>query len=139
MPSPSVAGGVAIDTTGIRTLALVGPQSAGKTSLAEALLVRAGAIGAVGSLERGTTVSDWDPLERKMAHSLNPALMHLTHAGTRIHLIDTPGAADFVGQSLPALEAVETAAVVINAATWKVSGIDAMAARMMNYADERHL
>jgi elongation factor G len=139
MPSPSVAGGATIDTTGIRTLALVGPQSAGKTSLAEALLVKAGAIGAAGSLERGTTVSDWDPLERKMAHSLNPAVMHMTHAGTRIHLIDTPGAADFVGQSLPALEAVETAAVVINAATWKVAGIDAMAVRMMEYAAERHL
>jgi elongation factor G len=139
MPSPLPAGGDAIDTPGIRTLALVGPQSAGKTSLAEALLVQAGAIGAAGSLERGTTVSDWDPLERKMAHSLQAALMHLTHAGTRIHLIDTPGAADFIGQSLPALEAVETAAVVINAATWKVSGIDAMAVRMMNYAAERHL
>lgn len=139
MPSPSVAGGATIDTTGIRTLALVGPQSAGKTSLAEALLVKAGAIGAAGSLERGTTVSDWDPLERKMAHSLNPAVMHMTHAGTRIHLIDTPGATDFVGQSLPALEAVETAAVVINAATWKVAGIDAMAVRMMEYAAERHL
>jgi len=140
MPTPAAAGGAAsIDTAGIRTIALVGPQSAGKTSLAEALLVKAGAIGAAGSLERGTTVSDWDPLERKMAHSLNPALMHLHHAGTRIHLIDTPGAADFVGQSLPALEAVETAAVVINAGTWKVAGIDAMALRMMDYAAERHL
>jgi elongation factor G len=139
MPTPSAAGGVAIDTAGIRTLALVGPQGGGKTSLAEALLVKAGAIGAAGSLERGTTVSDWDPLERKMAHSLNPSLLHLTHAGTRIHLIDTPGATDFIGQALPALEAVETAAVVINAATWKVAGIDSMAVRMMEYAEERHL
>ena len=139
MPTPAAAGGAAIDTAGIRTLALIGPQSAGKTSLAEALLVKAGAIGAAGSLERGTTVSDYDPLERKMAHSLNTSVMHLTHAGTRIHLIDTPGSADFVGQSLPALEAVETAALVINAATWKVAGIDAMALRMMEYAAERHL
>ena len=139
MPSPSSAGGDAIDTAGIRTLALIGPQGAGKTSLAEAMLVQAGAIGAAGSLERGTTVSDWEPLERKMAHSLNTTVMHFVHAGTRIHLIDTPGAADFVGQSLPALEAVETAALVINAATWKVAGIDAMAVRMMNYAAERHL
>jgi elongation factor G len=139
MPTPLPAGGAAIDTAGIRTLALVGPQASGKTSIAEALLLRSGMIGAAGSLERGTTVSDFDPLERKMAHSLNTALMHLQHAGTRIHLIDTPGAADFIGQSLPALEAVETAAVVINAATWKVSGIDAMAVRMMAYATERHL
>jgi len=137
MPTPVTAGGP--DTAGIRTLALVGPQAAGKTSLAEALLLKAGAIGASGSLERGTTVADFDPLERKMQLSLNTAVMHLEHAQTRIHLIDTPGAADFIGQSLPALEAVETAAVVINAASWKVSGIDAMALRMMEYAAERHL
>ncbi|MDP1691613.1 MAG: elongation factor G [Burkholderiaceae bacterium] len=133
MPSPSTA------TAHIRTLALVGPQGAGKTSLAEALLVRAGAIGVAGSLERGSTVSDFDPLERKMQHSLNAAVLHLDHAGTRIHLIDTPGASDFIGQSLPALEAVETAVVVINAANWKVSGIDAMAVRMMDYAAQRQL
>ena len=137
MPSP--ANGSAAATTNIRTLALVGPQGAGKTSLAEALLVRAGAIGAAGSLERGSTVSDYDPLERKMQHSLNAAVLHLNHAGTRIHLIDTPGASDFIGQALPALEAVDTAVVLINAASWKVSGIDAMAVRMMDYAAERHL
>ena len=133
MPSP------AADTANIRTLALVGPQGAGKTSLAEALLVHAGAIGATGSLERGSTVSDFDPLERKMQHSLNASVMHLEHAGTRIHLIDTPGASDFIGQSLPALEAVETAVVVINAANWTVGGIDAMAVRMMDYAAQRKL
>ena len=116
MPSPASGGAAAI--TDIRTLALVGPQGSGKTSLAEALLVKAGAIGAAGSLERGSTVSDFDSLERKMQYSLNAAVMHLEHAGTRIHLIDTPGASDFVGQSLPALEAVETALVVIYAATW---------------------
>ena len=137
MPSP--ANGSAAATTNIRTLALVGPQGAGKTSLAEALLVRAGAIGAAGSLERGSTVSDYDPLERKMQHSLNAAVLHLNHAGIRIHLIDTPGASDFIGQALPALEAVDTAVVLINAASWKVSGIDAMAVRMMDYAAERHL
>jgi len=125
--SPSIAA--------IRTLALVGPAAAGKTCLAESLLHRAGVIGAPGSLERGTTVSDHDPLERRMQHSLNASILHLDHAGTRVHLIDTPGAADFVGQSLPALEAVETAVIVINAAT----GIEPMAQRMMDYAASRHL
>jgi elongation factor G len=119
----------------IRTLALVGPATAGKTLLAEALLQRAGEIGAMGSLERGATVSDYDPLERRMQHSLNASVLHLDHAGTRVHFIDTPGGADFLGQSLPALEAVETAAVVINAAI----GIEPMAQRMMEYAAARHL
>ena len=60
-------------TAAIRTLALVGQPAAGKTSLTEALLWKAGAIGAPGSLERGSTVSDFDPLERKVGHSLNSA------------------------------------------------------------------
>jgi elongation factor G len=119
----------------IRTLALVGPAAAGKTQLAEALLLKAGALGAAGSLERGSTVSDHDPLERKMQHSLNTSVMHLSHGGCRVHLLDTPGSPDCLGQSLPALEAVETAAIVINAAV----GIEPMAVRMMDYAAARHL
>jgi elongation factor G len=139
MPSPAPNGNstaAAADAiTAIRTLALVGPAAAGKTSLAEALLHRAGMIATPGSLERGSTVSDFDPLERRMQHSLNAAVMHLQHAGTRVHFIDTPGAPDLVGQSLPPLEAVETAAIVINA----VNGIEPMAVRMMEYAAQRHL
>jgi elongation factor G len=123
------------DTQAIRTVALVGQTGAGKTSLAEALLAKAGVIGAAGSLERGSTVSDFDPMERRAQHSLNSAVMHLTHRGVRVHLIDTPGYADFVGQSMTALEAVETAAIVINAST----GIEMMSARMMEWAAVRQL
>jgi elongation factor G len=130
MPSPASP-----SIAAIRTLALVGPAVAGKTSLAECLLHKAGMVGAIGSLERGTTVSDHDPLERRMQHSLHASVLHLDHAGTRVHLIDTPGSPDFAGQSLPALEAVETAVVVINAST----GIEPMATRMMEYAASRHL
>ena len=134
MHSPSPAAGTA-GVEAIRTLALVGPTGSGKTLLAEALLHAAGAIAAVGSLERGATVSDHDPLERKYQHSLNASLMHCSHGGCRIHLIDTPGLPDFLGQALPALEAVETVAVVIDAAT----GITPTAERMMAWAAERQL
>jgi elongation factor G len=123
------------DLVSIRNVALVGASATGKTTLAEALAVRSGAVKTAGSVERGSTLSDHDPLERRVQHSLQTALLHLQHDGTRIHLLDTPGAPEFVGQSLPALEAVETAAIVINAAT----GLDATALRMMNWAAERHL
>jgi elongation factor G len=136
MPSPTQGvPGASAGLASTRTLALVGPAGAGKTCLAEALLHRSGMIGAPGSLERGSTVGDHDPLEKRMGHSLNASVMHLVHADTRIHLIDTPGSPDFLGQSLPALEAVETAAIVINAAT----GIEPMAQRMMDHAAARHL
>ena len=119
----------------IRSLALVGAAAGGKTSLVEALLHRAGAIGTPGSLERCTTVSDFDPLERKLQHSLNTALMHLQHEGTRIHLIDTPGSPDFLGPVLGALEAVESAAVVVNAQ----AGAGSATARLMELAARRRL
>lgn len=119
----------------IRTLALVGPAAAGKTTLAEALLQQAGMIGAAGSVERGSTVSDSDALERRMQHSLVTSVLHLNHADHLVHLLDTPGSTDCLGQSLPALEAVETAAVVVNATT----GIEPMAVRMMAWAAERQL
>jgi elongation factor G len=138
MPSPSNGAATSPVHPGVaalRTLALVGPAAAGKTSLAEALLVKAGVLGAAGTLERGSTVSDHDPLERRMQHSLNSTVMHLSHAGTRVHFIDTPGSPDFLGQSLPALEAVETAAIVINAS----AGVEPMARRMMEHAAARHL
>ena len=134
-PTSVAANTPSTGTSAIRTIALVGQTTAGKTSLLEALLCKAGAIGAPGSLERGTTVSDFDPMERRAQHSLNSAVVHLTHHDTRVHLIDTPGYADFVGQSMTALEAVETAAVVINAST----GIEMMSTRMMDWAHKRQL
>ena len=121
------------DIAARRTVALVGPSASGKTSLAEALLWKAGAIGTPGSVERGSTVSDHDPLEKKALRSLNAALLHFEHRGILTHLIDTPGAGDCLGQSLPALEAVETAAIVINA----VTGVEPMAVRMMEWARQR--
>jgi elongation factor G len=123
------------DIAGIRTIALVGPASAGKTTLLEALLLQAGAIAQAGSVERGSTVSDFDAQEKRAQHSLQSALVHLTHAGIRIHAIDTPGAPDFVGQSLPALEAADTALVVLNAQ----NGVEMMASRMMETAATRGL
>ncbi len=134
MPS-SLASGTTVPVANIRTLALVGASASGKTTLSEALLAAAGVIATPGSVERGSTVSDADPLERRLQHSLQSSLMHLRWHDCRVHLVDTPGAADFIGQSLPALEAVETAAVVISAA----AGIEPMAVRMMQYASERQL
>jgi elongation factor G len=122
-------------TENIRTVAWVGDGGSGKTSLVEALLTKAGAIAAAGSVERGSTVSDFDPLEKTYQHSLRASLVHLETGGTRIHMIDTPGLPDFIGQSIGALAAVETAAVVVNAAT----SVQMIGARMMEWAAQRKL
>lgn len=119
----------------IRTIALVGHAGCGKTSLIEALLHRSGAIHTAGSVERGTTVCDFDALERRYHHSLNSAVTHLDYRGTRVYLVDTPGYPDFCGLSLSALAAVETAAIVVNART----GIEMSTRRMMAWAKARKL
>ena len=126
---------MANSTADIRNLALVGHAGAGKTLLAEALLLEAGAIRAKGSLARGTTVSDYDPQEKKLQHSLDAAICTFEAGDTRINLIDTPGFPDFVGRSLSVLEAVETVAVVVSA----ISGVEAVTERMMAFAKEREL
>jgi elongation factor G len=116
-------------------MALVGHGAAGKTTLAESLLVKAGALPVAGSVERGTTVSDFDPLEKSTQHSLRASLVHFETNGRRIHLIDTPGFPDYIGQSIGALDAVETAAIVVNAQ----SGIEMITSRMMEWAAKRRL
>jgi elongation factor G len=122
-------------TEAIRTIALVGHTGAGKTTLAEALLAKAGAIASAGSVEKGNTVCDFDPLEKEYKHSLNSALVNFAWKNVHIHLIDTPGSPDFMGQAIGALAAVETAVVVVNAET----GIQLAADRMLKWAAKRNL
>ena len=123
------------DIDALRTITLVGHGAAGKTTLVEALLHKAGAIAAPGSVEKGTTVCDFDALEKEFKHSLGSAIVNFEHRDTHIHLIDTPGYPDFLGQSLNALAAAETAAVVINAQ----NGIEMITRRMMQLAAQRKL
>ncbi len=122
-------------TESIRAVALVGHGGAGKTSLAEALLFKAGAIAAKGSVEKGSTVCDFDAQEKSAGHSLNSALVNFAAEGVHVHLIDTPGYPDFAGQAIAALAGVETAIVVINAQT----GIELSTERMMRAAAARGL
>ncbi len=121
----------------IRTIALVGQSGAGKTSLAEALLAQAGAIPSAGSVERGNTVCDYLPQEKSLQHSHKLAVATFeakdADGATRIHMLDAPGYPDFLGHALPALAAVDTAAIVLNAQ----NGIEPAAVRFMHWAEKR--
>src|ERR1700730_9230364 len=119
----------------IRNIALVGHRAAGKTSLADALLFKAGAVDRRGSVDDGTSVSDYDEEEHKRRISIDASVLHLEHKGKQIHLLDTPGYPDFVGSALGALPAVETALVVISAP----SGIEVNTRRMFAEAGRRGL
>ena len=100
-------------TQQIRNVALAGHPGAGKTTLFEALLHAGGALQAAGSVERGNTVSDFDPIEKARGHSLDAAIASTDHGGIHVNLVDTPGYPDFRGPALSALAAVETVAVAL--------------------------
>mgnify|MGYP006353642601 FL=1 len=117
-------------TQDIRNIALVGQAGAGKTLLAEALLAQSGAIRSKGSLARGTTVCDFDPQEKALLHSLDAAICGFETQGRRVNMIDTPGYPDFLGRTLSALEAVETAVIVVSA----VNGVEPTLDLVRHYA-----
>src|SRR5210317_458524 len=122
-------------TKDIRNIALVGHSGSGKTTLAEALLVASGTKGEAGTVERGTTTMDHDPLEKSFQHSLDSAIASLDHKGMHLNLIDTAGTPDFRGPTLAAMTAVETTALVVNAH----SGIELATRRLMRRAKQRRL
>ena len=125
----------AYTTDDIRNVALVGHGGAGKTTLAEALLAYAGVIGAPGSVTRGTSVCDFDAQEKEHQHSLYTSVANFDHGSRHVNLVDTPGYPDFLGQALPILAAVETAAVVVDAR----QGVQMVTRRMMEAAAARGL
>src|SRR3954462_155913 len=99
------------------------------------MLAKAGIIPGPGSVERGSTVCDYLPLEKQLQHSLKLAIASFDFSDTRIHLLDAPGYPDFLGHALPALAAVETAGIVINAQ----NGVEMMTGRFLQWAAKRGL
>src|ERR1700732_2943009 len=117
----------------IRNVALVGHGAAGKRTVADALLYKAKAVDRRGSVDDGTSVSDYDDEEKKRHFSIDTSILHLEHKGKFLNILDTPGYPDFVGAALEALDPVETAAIVISAP----NGIEVNTRRMFNEAGRR--
>jgi elongation factor G len=101
---------------------LVGHSGSGKTSLVEALLAATGTIQRQGSIEEGTTVSDFDEVEIRQQRSVNLTLAPLVHNGIKVNLLDTPGYADFTGDLRAGLRAADSALFAVSAA----EGIDGL-------------
>jgi elongation factor G len=119
----------------IRNVAVVGHRGSGKTSLVEALLYQAGATNRLGTVESGSTVSDWDDDEQRRQMSLSASICNLEWQGRKINLIDTPGDAGFLGDAIAALRVVEGAVFVVSA----VMGVEVQTSRHWRRADEAGL
>ncbi len=119
----------------IRNVAVVGHRGTGKTSLVEALLFQAGAANRLGTVESGSTVSDWDEDEQRRQMSLSASICHVEWQGRKINLIDTPGDAGFQGDAIAALRVVEGALFVVSA----VMGVEVQTSRHWQRAEDADL
>jgi elongation factor G len=115
----------------IRNVAVVGHRGTGKTTLVEALLFQAGATNRLGTVESGSTVSDWDDDEQRRQMSLSASICNVEWQGRKINLIDTPGDAGFQGDAIAALRVVEGALFTVSA----VMGVEVQTMRHWQRAD----
>ncbi len=99
----------------IRNFAIVGHASSGKTMLSEAMLACAGVINRMGTIQGGSTVSDYHPSEQQRHISVQASLMHAEWLGRKFNIIDTPGYLDFISEGLGALRVGDFALVVVHA------------------------
>jgi elongation factor G len=125
----------ALKTEQIRNIAVIGAGGAGKTSLVDALLFKAGTVSRQGKVDDGTSLSDYTAEEKEVKHSLHASLLSLEHKGAKVNLLDTPGYSDFVGEAGLALGAADMALVVVSA----VTGINASTRRLYHTARDMRL
>ena len=126
---------MAVTTDSIRNVVLVGHNGNGKTSLAEAMLYRAGVVGRPGRVDDGTTICDSDAEEKQRHQSLALSTATFMWQDHKINLIDTPGYADFVGDAVAGMHAAELAVFVIDS----VSGVQAQDLQLWRRAEQMKL
>ena len=119
----------------IRNLALVGHAGAGKTMLAEAILAAGGVINRLGSIENGSTVSDFQAAEHERQISIGASLLHTDWQGKKLNVLDTPGYLDFLAEAKAALSICDCAVVVINA----VEGVEVGTSQVVEWANVKGL
>ena len=119
----------------IRNICLLGHSGSGKTALAESLLFLTGGTDRMGRAADGNTVCDYDPEEVKRQISLSMAVAPLDYKGCRVNVLDAPGAFDFAGEVMEALEAADCAVLVCSAK----DGISVGLEKAWKYCEARNL
>lgn len=119
-------------TNDIRNIVLLGHGGSGKTSIAEAILHKTGTTNRLGSVDDKTSTCDYYEEEKEHQHSILSAVIHVRHNAKTINIIDTPGSPEFIGPSIKAIPAAETAVIVISAS----AGIETITRKMFEIATQ---
>ena len=99
----------------IRNIVFCGHGGSGKTTTADTLLNVTGVVKRPASVDDGTSICDFDEEEKNHKYTVEASIVHFEHAGKRFNVIDTPGYPDFIGGTIGAMGAVDTAAIFVNA------------------------
>ena len=118
----------------IKNIALVGSAGSGKTTLAESMMYEGGVIPRRGSISAKNTSSDYRPVEQEYGSSVFPAVLYTEWKEHKLNFIDTPGADDFVGGVISALNVADTGVMVINA----VKGVEVGTEIIARHAKKLH-
>jgi elongation factor G len=113
-----------VDTPHLRNVVLAGHVGSGKTTLAEQLLFRAGAIPRLGRVDDGTAHLDFEPEEQKRRESLSLAVATFDSEGTRVTVVDTPGYPDFIGEVIQGFNAADGAIITVDASGGIEAGLE---------------
>jgi len=115
-----------------RTIAVAAHGGAGKTSLVEAMLYDTGAIGRLGKIEEGNTVSDFDLEEQKRQISINTSVITFDYRGKNLFLLDTPGYADFVGELRSGMRVADSVVILVSG----VDGVEVQTEKAFDFASD---
>ena len=124
-----------IEKCKIRNVSLISHSGAGKTSLTESILFISKAIQKKGSVDKGNTVSDFEPEEIKRHISLSTTILPCNWKGYKINLIDTPGYVEFISEVRGGLIASESSIILVDA----VGGVEVGTERVWEFAEEDNL
>lgn len=122
-------------TSNLRNIGIIGHGDSGKTTLTEAILYYTKAIERFGRVDDGTTVSDYDPEEKKRKISISASIANCEYDDIKINIIDIPGYFDFIGEEIQGLRAADVAMIVVNA----TSGVQVGTEKAWNYVSEHNL
>ncbi len=121
-------------TGDIRNIVLAGHMGTGKTTLADAMLFASGAVPRQGSVNDGTSFSDFEKEEKEHGHSIFSSVVRLSWEGRQVNIVDTPGSPDLLGQAISCLPAAETIVTAVSAQ----NGVELITRRIMDLATSRH-
>ena len=119
----------------IRNIALVGHSGSGKTQLASAMLFDSGAVNRLGTVDDGTTVTDFDEEEIERKHTLASSLVFAEWNKVKINVIDTPGMSNFMSDTRAAMRVADAALIVVDA----VAGVEVQTEKVWAISEELEL